>query len=254
MINKNVIHGFNLPNENLDRKYSLINQYEEAWRDWLALTKFDHAIPTNGIVESIEKICSSSDYNRFVIIENEVKFYQSILDNYNQNYIVIKPGEWDRLEANDLICLSMPFAPIASITDWYYDLCEYIQDKPIYMFIDGAYLGTINQRLYIPDNCILFAVSISKCFNASGLRAGILFCNNIPSLFKTKVHLANYNYYAMEKTIELLQTYDYYYMYDTYANIQKEICEKNNLIAADSVVLGYNETSRHCIPKLYSKS
>ena len=254
MINKNVIHGFDLPNENLNRQYSLVTRYEQTWRDWLALTKFNHAIPTNGIVESIEKICSSNDYVRFVIIENEVKFYQSILDYYNQNYIVIKPGEWDKLEENDLICLSMPFAPIASITDWYYDLCKYIQDKPIYMFIDGAYLGTINKRLYIPDNCILFAVSISKCFNASGLRAGILFCNEIPSLFKTKVHLANYNYYAMEKAIELLETYDYYYMYDTYAEIQKEICKKNKLTTADSVVLGYNKTSRHCIPKLYHKS
>jgi len=155
MINKNVIHGFDLPNENLNRQYSLVTRYEQTWRDWLALTKFNHAIPTNGIVESIEKICSSNDYVRFVIIENEVKFYQSILDYYNQNYIVIKPGEWDKLEENDLICLSMPFAPIASITDWYYDLCKYIQDKPIYMFIDGAYLGTINKRLYIPDNCIV---------------------------------------------------------------------------------------------------
>jgi len=58
----------------------------------------------------------------------------------------------------------------------------------------------------------------------------------------------------MEKAIELLETYDYYYMYDTYAEIQKEICKKNKLTTADSVVLGYNKTSRHCIPKLYHKS
>ena len=81
-----VIHGFDLPEQNLGRQYELIDQYETAWRDWLALNKFEHAIPTNGIVESIEKICSSKDFTRFVIIENEVKFYQLILDHYNQNY------------------------------------------------------------------------------------------------------------------------------------------------------------------------
>lgn len=253
MTNKNVIYGFDLPNENLARQYSMSYEYELVWRDWLSLTKFKVGIPTNGIVESIEKICSSKDYKRFVIIKGEVKFYESILKHYNQNFIEIEPGQWGQLSDGDLICLSMPFAPIGSITDWYFDLCEYIEGKPIYMFIDGAYLGTINKKLYIPDNCILFACSISKCFNASGLRAGILFCDEVPSLFKTKVYLANYNYYAMEKAIDLLKTYDYYYTYDTYINTQIEVCKKYNLIQADSVLLGYDKNSRHCIAKLHSK-
>ena len=148
----------------------------------------------------------------------------------------------------------MPFAPIASITDWYYDLCRYISTKKIYMFIDGAYLGTINKKLFIPDNCILFAVSTSKCFNASGLRTGILFCDKVPSLFKTKTYLQNYNYYSMEKAIELLNKYDYYYAYNKYASIQKEICKKYGLTVADSVVLGYKGDLRYCIPKLHAES
>ena len=247
-----VIYGFDLPNENLGRQYNLIQKYEQTWRDWLGLIRFKHAIPTNGIVESIEKICSSKDYQIFVIIEGEVKFYELILRD--KNYTIIKASEWNKLQEGDLICLSMPFSPIGSIPDLYYGLCEYIKDKPIYMFIDGAYLGTINKKLHIPDNCILFAVSVSKCFNASGLRAGILFCEEIPSLFKTKVYIKNYNYYAMEKAIELLKKYDYYYMYDQYRDIQLKICKENNLTPADSVVLGYNCKSRHCISKLYSES
>lgn len=254
MTNKNVIHGYDLPNESLGRNYDLIEKYENAWRSWLGLSSFEYAIPTNGIVESIEKICSSKDYKRFVIIENEVKFYESILKNYNQNYIVIRPYDWAVLHEDDLICLSMPFSPIASIPTWYYDLCRYIKDKSIFMFIDGAYLGTIGEKLHIPENCKLFAVSVSKCFNASGLRSGMLFCEHVPTLFKTKVHLANYNYYAMAKTIELLNEYDYYYMYDTFRDTQLKICEEQGLTPADSVVLGYNKDLRVCIPKFYRES
>ena len=77
-----LIKGFDLPNESLSRNYDLIPKYDLAWRDWLQTTgkQFKNSIPTNGIVESIEKICSSNEYKRFVIIKGEVAFYKILLD------------------------------------------------------------------------------------------------------------------------------------------------------------------------------
>lgn len=255
MVYKKVIHGFDLPNESLSRDYGLVSRYDKTWRSWLQTEGkvFDHSIPTNGIIESIEKICSSNEYKRFVIIQDEVEFYSLILRYHSKNFTVIKAGDWNRLQEDDLICLSMPFSFNGSIPDWYQDLCNYIEDKKINMFLDGAYLGTINKKLYIPDNCILFATSISKCFNASGLRAGILFYDKLPSLFKAKFLIANYNYTSMRKAIELLNIYDYYYMHRNYWHIQKLVCATHNIQPADSVILGYDE-SRHCIPDLYAKT
>ena len=244
-----LIKGFDLPNESLSRNHNLIPKYDLAWRDWLQTTgkQFKNSIPTNGIVESIEKICSGNEYNRFVIIKGEVAFYKILLEYHSKNYIEIEPNEWDKLQDDDLICLSMPFSPIASIPDWYKTLCDYIENKNIYMFIDGAYLGTIKKKIHIPDNCILFATSISKCFNASALRAGILFYDKVPVLFKSKVLIKNYNYISMKKTIELLDKYDYYYTYNNYWHVQKMICAGWNLKAADSVLVGYDSDSRYCI-------
>jgi histidinol-phosphate/aromatic aminotransferase/cobyric acid decarboxylase-like protein len=244
---KNIISGFDV-NENLSRKYDLIDHFASTWETWIdsyGKTKFDYSIPINGIVESIEKICSSNEFNRFVLIKGEVEFYRVILENHKKNFLIIEPGQWNLLENNDLICISMPFSPTASIPEWYFNLCDYINNKNIRLFIDGAYLGTINKKIYIPNNCKFFSLSVSKCFNASGLRSGILFCDQIISTFKTKFLLKNYNYYAMEKAIELLKKYNYYDCYTKHINFASEFCEKNNLTLSDSVVLGYTYKLNH---------
>lgn len=244
----NVISGFDLINENLSRKYDLIDHFTYTWKIWIdsyGKTEFNYSIPINGIVESIEKICSSNEFKRFVLIKGEVDFYKIVLENHKKNYLIIEPGQWHLLENNDLICISMPFSPIASIPEWYYDLCNYVDNKNIILFIDGAYLGTINKKIYIPKNCKFFSLSVSKCFNASGLRSGILFCDQITSTFKTKFLLKNYNYYAMEKVIELLKNNNYYACYAKNSSFALEFCKKNNLTMADSVVLGYTYNLDH---------
>lgn len=239
---KNIITGFNLPNEHLSRNYELVKTYENVWLNWLNTTgkkKFNFNIPINGIVESIEKICSSSEFERFVLIRGEVDFYKNVLLNYSKNFIIIDPGQWNLLKDNDLICLSMPFSPFGNIPEWYFDLIKYTSNKNIFLFIDGAYLGTIEKTLYIPANCKYLAVSVSKCFNASGLRSGILFCDHVLKNFVIKKNLENYNYYAMEKTIDLLTKYNSLYTFNKYRQFQVDVCKKYNLIPSESVVLGY---------------
>lgn len=244
----NVIVGFDLENENLNRNYKLIEIFSNSWKIWvnnLGKTDFNYSIPINGIVESIEKICSSDDFDRFVLIKGEVDFYKVVLNTYKKNYIIIEPGQWNLIKNTDLVCLSMPFSPIASIPEWYSDLCEYADSNNLKLFIDGAYLGTIKKKIYIPQSCKFFSLSVSKCFNASGLRSGILFCDQLTSTFKTKFLLKNYNYFAMQKVIDLLNTYDYYHCYNHFFNFSSSFCEKNKLILSDSVVLGYTYDLQH---------
>lgn len=247
-IDKNVIHGYDTV-YSLGRNYDLIEPFVQSWKSWLepaiyGKKEFKIKIPINGIVEAIEKICTSN-FKRFVIFEGEVKFYQHIFETYNKEYIVINPTQFNQIESEDLVCLSMPFSPVASVPIWYADLYQYLEKNNIPVFIDGAYIGTIGKSIYIPKTCKFFAVSCSKPFNAGGLRSGILFCDEIIDNFKSKVKIANYNYYAMEKTIELLDQFDCFYAYNNFRSLQENYSIKNNLICSESVVLSYTKDENH---------
>lgn len=246
----NIINGYSLPNLNYDRNYELIEKFNKTWYEWLQptllnKTNFKYHMPINGIVEAIEKICSSQDYERYVIFEGEVKYYENILKIYKKKFIKIKYNQLDKIENNDLVCCSMPFSPFGSIPEWYSDLCSFVEEKNIPMFIDGAYLGTVNKKVYIPTTCIFFAASVTKCFNAPALRSGILMFDNLLSTFCAKYKLANYNYYSMEKAITLLNNFDCFYTYNKYIKQYLKFCSTNNLEISDSVVLAYTYNFDH---------
>jgi len=249
-INKNVIHGYNIFEKKLNRQYDLIDPYISSWIKWFmpgicGKTTFKHYIPINGIVEAIEKICSNKTFNRFVILQGEVPFYENILKAQKQNYIKINPNNLSEIKSGDLVCISMPFSATASIPDWYKELCDYLEKHNIQSFIDGAYIGTINKSVYIPSTCIFFSLSCSKPFNASGLRSGILCCEEILDSFIPKIKLANYNYYTMETSIELLEKYNCFYVYNYFRRLQEDYCSLHNLICSDSVVLSYTFNLDH---------
>ena len=247
-IEKNVIYGYDTQ-EFLGRNYGLIDPFCDTWKGWLEFAiygkrNFQKSIPINGIVEAIEKICTSN-FKRFVIFKGEVKFYEHIFKTYKKDYIILDPKDFDKITPSDLVCLSMPFSPTASIPLWYKELCQYLEKNNIDTFIDGAYIGTINKKVYIPSTCKFFAVSCSKPFNASGLRSGILLCDKILENFKTKVKLGNYNYYSMLKSIELLDNYNCFYAYNKFRKLQENFSVKNTLLCGDSVVLSYTKDNNH---------
>lgn len=250
MIQKNVIKGITVKvTENYQRNYELIDVFNNAWIEWLKLgvqnqLYFQNYIPTNGIVESIEKICSDSSFGTFGILHGEVGFYKQIFKAYNINYKIIKTI--DDMINIDLICMSYPFSAYGSITDFQSNIVDYCEKNNIKMFLDGAYIGTTGNLFSIPKCCEFLALSASKPFNAPGLRSGILFTKqSIPKNFKTKIYLGNYNYFSMPQVISLLQENSIFSLYQNYRKFQEKIANTYKLDYGQSVILLYTKNLNH---------
>lgn len=236
----------------LTRHDTNVDEHIKLWKDWLLKDdlldiSFDKyiAMPTQGIVEAIEKICSQRNIKRYVLIAGEVPFYQLSLSKQERNFIVIQPKEYQQIKQGDLLCLSMPFSPFASMMNWYDSLMQYCDLNNIDVFLDCAYFGTTNKKIRIYDCVKYLSFSLSKPYGIPGLRAGILFCKTIPDMLKTKYAIYNYHFYAMKKANEYLQTYSPLYSYNTYRDDQLRVCEEFQLIPSDSVVLGYTSNLDH---------
>jgi|SaaInl59LU_5_DNA_1037362.scaffolds.fasta_scaffold10050_2 hypothetical protein len=241
--------------QDLDEVYAL-------WKQWIhkfsgCEQKIEWAI-TNGIHDAIiqQVAHKSKEFKKFYIFESDYKFYWHILQPYNFETI-----EWkniDSIEPNSYIIVSQP-NHIGQIHNHFSKLVEICRNNNSKIFLDCAFYGSSLETLDT-SNPVYDAVafSLSKNFHLGGLRAGIVFGDDLANTLTVPVHGAafSYNYFnspSVESSKKILAQFPADYITQVAKPIQKEYCRQNNLSPCEIWMLAYKGQTLKCITEEIKK-
>jgi len=119
--------------------------------------------------------------------------------------------------------------------------------------LDLAYVGSTKiQKIDISDNVEYVFYSLSKPFGVRNVRTGWLFTRKKDHRLGALIYGAKYyNYYATQVAEQIIKNFNIEFVYDTYHNQQKTICNELNMIPSDSVWIA---TSKDAIYKKFRRS
>jgi len=231
-------------------------EYHQLWNTWIddfdgCTSKREWSI-TNGIHDALIQQCAyrSRDHKKFYRFEDDYQYYYHILLPYENETIT-----WDQLdtiEPNSYIITSQP-NHTGSIHPKLNDLIETCKQRNCHIFLDCAFYGNSFESLDTSDSVYdAVAFSLSKNFMLAGLRAGIVYGDDLASSLTIPVHgnNFNYNYYnimAVEGAKTVLSQFDARYVTRVAKPIQLRYCEENNLTPCQLWMTAYDGDKRVCV-------
>jgi len=177
-----------------------LEEYRTNWINWTSrftgVDKFSDWAICNGIHDAIvnQVAYRSKTVNKFYYFEDDYRFYESLLSPYTAE--CVHHADLDTIEENSYIIVSQP-NHTGSISTWFPKLKKQCKKTNSKIFLDCAFYGTSLETMNVEDSVIdCTAFSLSKSFLLGGIRAGILFGNDLaPSLTIPISKLMNYIYY-----------------------------------------------------------
>lgn len=177
-----------------------LDDYYSNWINWTSrfrgTNEFSQWAVSNGIHDAIvnQVAYRSKTVNKFYYFEDDYKFYNALLSPYTSE--CIHHADLETIEENSYIIVSQP-NHTGSISTWFSELkmkCEQTNSK---IFLDCAFYGTSLETMSVYEPVIdCAAFSLSKSFLLGGIRAGIIFGDDLaPSLTIPISKLFSYNYY-----------------------------------------------------------
>ena len=177
-----------------------LDDYHNNWLNWTSrftgVDKFSDWAVCNGIHDAIvnQVAYRSKTVNKFYYFEDDYLFYTALLSPYAAE--CIHHEDLDTIEENSYIIVSQP-NHTGSISTWFPELKKQCEKTNSKIFLDCAFYGTSLETMDVEDSVIdCTAFSLSKSFLLGGVRAGVLFGNDLaPSLTIPISKLFSYNYY-----------------------------------------------------------
>ena len=177
-----------------------LDDYHNNWLNWTSrftgVDKFSDWAVCNGIHDAIvnQVAYRSKTVNKFYYFEDDYLFYTALLSPYAAECILHE--DLDTIEENSYIIVSQP-NHTGSISTWFPELKKQCEKTNSKIFLDCAFYGTSLETMDVEDSVIdCTAFSLSKSFLLGGIRAGVLFGNDLaPSLTIPISKLFSYNYY-----------------------------------------------------------
>ena len=177
-----------------------LDEYRTNWLNWTSrfsgAEKFTEWTVCNGIHDAIvnQVAYRSSTVNKFYYFADDYLFYTALLAPYNSE--CISADELDTIEDNSYIMISQP-NHTGSISKWFPELKKKCEETNSKIFLDCAFYGTSLETMSVYEPVIdCVAYSLSKNFLLAGIRAGVLFGNDLsPALTIPISKLFSYNYY-----------------------------------------------------------
>jgi len=229
--------------------YTDLVTYRTLWTNWIhdfsgCQLKKQWAI-SNGIHDAIVNQIGykHSTINKFYAFNTDYKFYPVILRPYKHE--IISPSQIKLIEPNSYVLVSQPNHE-GKITDWFYNLVEHCQFTKTSIFLDCAFYGTTFDKLDTSDSVFdAVAFSLSKNFLLAGLRAGIVYGDELsPTLTIPINRQFSYNYFnsnAVMAANAILPKFKHTYITEFAKPRQIEFCCKNDLIPADIWMWAFNK-------------
>jgi hypothetical protein len=177
-----------------------LDEYRTNWLTWTSrfsgTEKFTEWAVCTGIHDAIvhQVAYRASTVNKFYYFADDYLFYTALLAPYNSE--CISADELDTIEDNSYIMISQPNHS-GSISKWFPELKKKCEETNSKIFLDCAFYGTSLETMSVCEPVIdCVAYSLSKNFLLAGIRAGVLFGNDLaPSLTIPISKMFNYNYY-----------------------------------------------------------
>ena len=175
-----------------------LDDYYANWLNWTSrfrgVDKFNEWAFCNGIHDALVNQIAyrSKTVNKFYYFEDDYLFYTALLSPYTSE--CIHHADLETIEENSYIIVSQP-NHTGSISTWFPELKKQCEKTNSKIFLDCAFYGTSLEVMDVEDSVIdCTAFSLSKSFLLGGIRAGILFGNDIAPSLTIPISM-NYNYY-----------------------------------------------------------
>ena len=177
-----------------------LDDYHNNWLNWTSrfngVDKFSDWAVCNGIHDALvtQIAYRSKTVNKFYYFEDDYKFYTALLSPYAAE--CIHHTDLETIEENSYIIVSQP-NHTGSISTWFPELKKQCEKTNSKIFLDCAFYGTSLETMSVYEpviDCVAF--SLSKSFLLGGIRAGILFGNDLATSLTIPISkIFNYNYY-----------------------------------------------------------
>ena len=177
-----------------------LDDYHNNWLNWTSrfngVDKFSDWAVCNGIHDALVNQIAyrSKTVNKFYYFEDDYKFYSALLSPYTSERI--HHADLETIEENSYIIVSQP-NHTGSISTWFPELKKQCEKTNSKIFLDCAFYGTSLETMSVYEpviDCVAF--SLSKNFLLAGIRAGVIFGNDLSPVLTIPISkLFSYNYY-----------------------------------------------------------
>ncbi|MBC8429215.1 MAG: aminotransferase class I/II-fold pyridoxal phosphate-dependent enzyme [Candidatus Endolissoclinum sp.] len=177
-----------------------LDDYHNNWLNWTSrfngVDKFSDWAVCNGIHDALvtQIAYRSKTVNKFYYFEDDYKFYSALLSPYTSE--CIHHTDLETIEENSYIIVSQP-NHTGSISTWFPELKKQCEKTNSKIFLDCAFYGTSLETMSVYEpviDCVAF--SLSKNFLLAGIRAGVIFGNDLSPVLTIPISkLFSYNYY-----------------------------------------------------------
>ena len=196
---------------------SVIELHREWVKSIIDLSEFPHAYVTSGATEAINH-WRMTDKRPWQYFKGDYQWPQIISKNGNENkYLNSK----EVLYVSNPACSTGNFVSLKNI------------NNPV--ILDCAYItATAIKKITVPKNTEQVMFSFSKGFGLIGQRCGLVYTKEPHPTLEPLNSVECFNYASSKIMEAMMDNFTVDEMYNKYKGIQKEVCDKYDLIPSDT--------------------
>lgn len=205
-----------------------------AVKEWLMpivdLDKFKNVYPTNGTHSALD-IWLARETRPVYCLEGEYTYITA-----RNSKVSVVPTVYD-IPAGAVVYLSNPFSATGSYDDRYFEITN-----PI--VLDISYIGTTKPyNLVLTPNVESVYWSVSKPFGLGSMRTGFEFHKNEKFVQRNLLDAGYFNSFGVEIITQCVKLFGVTEKYTQYQTQYEKICNDNDLICGDSLLLATSQSA-----------
>ena len=216
--------------------------------DWSGCGQKQQWAMTNGIHDAlIQQVAHAHrKHSTLVAFKDDYSYYQHILSPYS--HAILTWEQLDHMPTGAYVLVSWPNH--RGVLDQSLDkLIEICRSRNCRIFLDCAFYGTIAAGRCDTSDPVFDAVafSVSKAFQASSLRAGLIWGDDLAATLTVPMRQESlvYNANSARTAAMLLQSFAADWVPSRYVPLQQEWCAQHGLVAADICMFALDSNTAH---------
>ena len=231
--------------------YNSLTNFKKSFTDWIQAHNSNtiHGLDqyqidySAGTTQSFDSFYFRHRNRRFRCYTGEYFYHLKTWISNQVNWSFITND--DPITKNDAVIISMPFCDTGSLHPEYNNLINTCEQLGVPVLIDCCYYpisGNVN--IDVSSTCIdSVAFSLSKAFPVANLRIGVRYTRDIFDGQKLHDRINYNNNLSAHIGLQLISRFSSDYIYNTYQDKQKTVCNYFGLIPGNSVVFAVGDSN-----------